>query len=133
MRTSLDVRIKFVGHGHCLPSQTQTLLSVKLSTPAPLKVRKSIPRTTFGLTLATRKVFQKILINLPCPLPGTLRLSFHRYSAWCRRFSALQYQKTSQGAPGLTRRPSFLAKVGCMALTPLSESSRANTDFLGRW
>ena len=36
----------------------------KKLTSAPLKLRKSIPRTIFKLTLATRKVFQKILSNL---------------------------------------------------------------------
>ena len=36
-------------------------------------------------------------------------------------------------AISLTRRPSSLAKVGCMALTTLPESSRADIDSLGRW
>ena len=43
---------------------------------APVKMRKGIPRTTFGLTLAIRKVFQKILLNFPCPLSRKLRLLF---------------------------------------------------------
>ena len=96
---------------------------------APVKVRKSIPRTIFGLTLVTKKIFQKILLDLPCPSPRRLQIPFHRCPALCRRISALRHQKVSQRAFGLTRRPSSLAKVGCMALTSLSESSRADTDF----
>ena len=40
-------------------------------------------------------------------------------------------------AIGLTWKPSSLAKIGCMALTSLLESSKANTDFsqkvVGYW
>ena len=47
-------------------------------------------RRFFGLTLATRKVFQRILLDLPCPSLGRLELSLYGYPAWCHRFSALQ-------------------------------------------
>ena len=67
-------------------------------------MRKSIPR-----------------IDLPCPSLRRLRLSVHKYLAWCRQFFVLRRQKVSQRANTQFLNESRVYGIGL--------TSWVNTDF----
>ena len=88
-------------------------------------MRKDIPRTPSRLILATKKISSKNLTRLALSVTEKVTTTLPKVSSVV---PSIFYALTSIG---LTERPSFLVKVGWMALTllPESKSTDTGTDF----